>query len=117
MKTALTVALVVVGLLSVAAGVPKLMQVSSEVGFFASLGLPSAAVVAFGVLQIAAGGLLLVGRTRAWGAALAATMFLVSALMVFAAGNLAFGAISLLPVALAGFCLVQVVRGSGGAVA
>ena len=88
-------------LLSFAAGAPKIMQMPQELEFLAALGFSAIIVSALGLVQVAGGTLLLVGRTRFTGAMLAAFALLVSALALFVGGNTKFGAISLLPVLLA----------------
>lgn len=93
--------LVAVTLLGVAAAIPKIMRMPQEVQFFQSVGLGAIAVVAFGVLQLVGAGMLIPEKTRTTGAMLVAATFLGSAVMVLASGQLAFGAVSMLPVVLA----------------
>ncbi len=105
MKTLQTLNFVLVALLGLTAGIPKLMRTPQEVGFFADLGLGEKAVVVFGFAQLLGGILLLVRRTRIVGAGVVATLFLGSAMMLVASGQLAFGLISLLPVGMAALAM------------
>jgi len=98
MKTAQTVLLVFIVLLCLAAGLAKVMQVPNEVEFFQSLGLNSNMLIAFGALQIFAGVELAIPKTRKYGIAFAAFLFLASAVMLFISGNIPFGFVSLIPV-------------------
>ncbi len=87
--------------LSLAAGLPKIGRSSNEVAVFSGAGLGETAVVTFGLLQLAAGVLLLIPGARLWGAALATFMFLGSAAMLLSTGQIPFGLVSLLPAAMA----------------
>jgi hypothetical protein len=102
--------LVVVTLLGIAAALPKLMRTPQEVQFFQSVGLGSAAVVAFGILQLAGGVLLIFQKTRTIGAAVVAATFLGSTVMLFASRQAAFGVVSLVPVVMAGFLTLKRTR-------
>lgn len=93
--------LALITVLSVAAAVPKLMRMPAELSFFASLGMGGVVVLVFGLVQLIGGLLMLRSATRAWGGRLAATAFLASAIMLLATGQLGFGLVSLVPVAMA----------------
>ncbi len=101
MNTAHKIIHVIVTLLSIAAAVPKISQAPQEVQFFAAVGLPPLAVAVFGCVQLLGGVLLIIPRTRLWGALIAALAFLCSAIMLLMAGQMAFGLVSLVPAALA----------------
>lgn len=90
-------------LMSLAAGIAKVMQMPQEVAFFESAGLSLGPLIPFGILQLIGGGLSLIPKTRKLGLASMAVSFLASALMIFVSGNIVFGIVSLIPVALAGF--------------
>lgn len=94
----------IVLLLSIAAGLAKVMQAPQEMEFLQSFGLSSALIMVFGLVQISAGVLIIPARTRMPGAVMAALAFAVSAVLIFISGNLIFGLASVLPAALA--CLV-----------
>ena len=92
----------IVLLLSIAAGLAKVMQMQPEMEFLQGLGLSSALIVVFGLVQIAGGILLAPQKTRMMGAVLAACAFVISTVLIFVGGNLAFGLFSTIPIALAG---------------
>ena len=95
------------GLLSIAAGGAKLSLVPDEVAFLNQFGFTEGLIIAFGVLQVLGGVLLVVPRARLIGSLICTFGFALSAGLLLAAGNLAFGAVSLLPVVLSGFIAYQ----------
>ena len=86
------------------------MQAPQEMEFLQSAGLGPAQIMLFGLLQVAGAVLLVPKKTRFAGALLAAAAFAVSAVLIFLQGNMAFGLISLLPVALAGLIAYQAAK-------
>ncbi len=103
MKIAITALAVLLGLLSIAAGGAKLSLVPGEVAFLNQFGLTEGLIIAFGVLQVLGGVLLVVPRTRLIGSLICSFGFALSAGLLLAAGNAAFGAVSFLPVVIGGF--------------
>lgn len=97
----------VVVLLSIAAGIAKLLQTPQEMEFLQGVGLSSALIFKFGVVQVLGGILLVLPKTRTPGAILATAAFFVSAALIFMGGNLQFALISLLPVALGSVVIFQ----------
>lgn len=93
-----TVVTYVLGVLSVAAGVPKLLQMPQELAFLSSIGLKGAAVSILGIAQLVGGILLFPSKLRLIGIGLASLVFLISSAAILVGGNVAFGLISLLPV-------------------
>lgn len=111
MKIVNIVIVVLITVLSIAAGFAKVMQVPEEMAFLQGLGLSSTLIVIFGLVQIVGGlGLVLV-KTRLFGAILTTLGFAISAVLIFVDGNLSFGLFSLLPVALAGSIIYQSLSG------
>ena len=104
----LIIAIIVV--LSIAAGLAKVMQTQQEMEFLQGFGLSSALIVAFGLVQILGGVLLVPQKTRLAGAVLATSALVVSTVLIFVGGNLAFGLVSILPIALACVIIYQSVR-------
>lgn len=102
----------VTAFLSIAAGLAKVMQTQQEMEFLQGAGLSPAFIVVFGLVQIAGGALLVPGKTRMVGAVLAASAFVVSAVLIFISGNLAFGLFSTVPIVLAGVIFYQTARAS-----
>ena len=89
-----------IGLLSIAAGIPKILQMPQELEFLNSVGLSGIAVSILGVAQLAGGIMLFWSRSRLIGAVLAGLALLVSSVAIFSSGNSGFGLISLLPFAI-----------------
>jgi hypothetical protein len=100
----------IVALLSIAAGLAKVMQTPQEMEFLQGLGLSSFVIVVFGLVQIAGGVLMVPKKTRMPGAILVALAFVVSTVLIFMGGNLAFGLFSIIPIALAGVIIYQTAR-------
>ncbi|MBE9548295.1 MAG: hypothetical protein IMF09_02725 [Proteobacteria bacterium] len=100
----------VIALLSISAGLAKVIQAPQEMEFLQSVGLSKILIIAFGIIQIAGGVLLATKKTRMFGAVLAATAFVVSTVLIFIQGNLAFGMFSILPIALAGVVIYQTAK-------
>jgi len=100
----------IVALLSIAAGLAKVMQTQQEMEFLQGVGLSSVVIVAFGLVQILGGVLLVPRKTRMLGAILATSALVVSTVLIFIGGNLSFGLVSILPIALAGVIIYQSAR-------
>ncbi|NNC73428.1 MAG: hypothetical protein HKN78_11220 [Sphingomonadaceae bacterium] len=93
--------LAIIIVLSIAAGAAKLLQMEQEVGLFAVAGIAPFWLIPLGAVQVIGAILAVMTRTRRAGLLLIAIGFLVSALIIFATGQMGFGAVSLVPVALA----------------
>ena len=100
----------IIALLSIAAGLAKVMQTQAEMDFLQGVGLSPALIIVFGLLQITGGILLVPQKTRLVGALLAAVTLAVSTVLIFVAGNIQFGLFSIIPVALAGLIIYQSAR-------
>ncbi len=87
--------------LSVAAAIPKILQMPQELGFLKALGFSAIAVTILGLIQLTGGVLLLWRKYCLQGAILAALALLVSSIAIFMGGNTNFGLISLLPFVVA----------------
>ena len=101
---------VIIALLSIAAGLAKVMQTQQEMEFLQGLGLNSFLIVGFGLVQIIGGVLLVPKRTRMPGAILVALALVVSTALIFIGGNFAFGLFSIIPIALVGAIIYQTAR-------
>lgn len=97
----------VIALLSIAAGLAKVMQSPQEVEFLQSLGLSTLLIIFFGLVQITGGVLIAPKMTRLPGAVLVTSGFVLSAVLIFIGGNVSFGLISVIPSALAGMIIYQ----------
>ena len=100
-RIALRVLIYALALLSVAAGIPKALQMPQEVGFLSAIGFSAVVVSLLGLVQVAGGILLIFARTRFAGAVLAGLALLISSIALFLGGDSLFGTISLLPFAIA----------------
>ena len=107
MKIVNTLIIAIIVLLSIAAGMAKVMQAPQEMEFLQGLGLSSVLIVVFGLVQILGGVLLVPRKTRMLGAVLATSAFVVSTVLIFVSGNLTFGLVSILPIALACVIIYQ----------
>ena len=103
MKYLKTALLVIVIVLSVAAGIPKILLMQQEVDFLAALGFGDALVRVFGIFQAGAGLLLIPAKTRVAGGVIATLALAVSAIALLVGGNTVFGLISFLPALLAAY--------------
>jgi hypothetical protein len=104
MKIVNILIIVIVALLSIAAGLAKVMQTPQEMEFLQGFGLSPIMIVIFGLIQVVGGVLVLPAKTRLPGAVLAALAFAVSTMLIFIGGNMTFGLVSMLPLAMA--CLI-----------
>ena len=110
MKIVNILIIAIIALLSIAAGLAKVMQTPQEMEFLQGFGLSSAMIVAFGLVQISGGVLLVPRKTRLPGAVLATAALVVSTVLIFIAGNLTFALVSLLPIALACVIIYQTAK-------
>lgn len=90
-----------ISLFAVASGVFKVVGGKPDLEVFAHLGMNAAAVAAFGAVQVIAGVLTAVPRTRRPGALALALCNALATAGLFAAGVQPFGAISTLFIAMA----------------
>lgn len=97
----------VIALLSIAAGLAKVMQSPQEIEFLQGLGLSVFLIIVFGLVQITGGVLIAPKKTRLPGAVLVTLGFVVSTVLIFIGGNVAFGLFSLIPAALAGVIIYR----------
>ncbi len=100
----------IIALLSIAAGLAKVMQVPDEMLFLTELGLDNTMIFVFGTIQIVGGILLAIPQLKMVGSLLVLIAFLVSAALVFVSGNFTFGMVSLIPVIITGFITYQALK-------
>jgi len=106
MKTFKTINLVLLIFLGLSSGVLKIIQLPQEMEFFhGEMGYSVNAIIVFGLVQLAAGTLLVFRTTRTMGAAILALTFLISTAIIFMAGKIGFGLFSILPMVMAGFVI------------
>ena len=100
MKYINIIVVVLIGLLSIAAGAAKVMQAPQEMEFLQGVGLSVNLIFIFGVIQIGGGLLLAHQKSRMYAAILTGLAFLVSTILIFVAGNQMFALISAIPALL-----------------
>ncbi|MGB5723228.1 MAG: hypothetical protein WBM39_02335 [Parasphingorhabdus sp.] len=102
--------LIILVIMSLAAGGAKVSHMPQEIQFFRDAGINSSWLLPLGGLQIIGGLLAVYHRTRQLGLAVVALGFLVSTIVIFMTGNVTFGVFSSLPVML---CVFIIWRSSG----
>jgi len=100
----------IIAILSIAAGLAKVLQTQQEMEFLQGLGLSSVLIVFFGLVQIAGGVLLAPKKTRMLGAILVTSALVLSTALIFIGGNLVFGLFSVIPIALACVIIYQTAK-------
>lgn len=101
MKYLFLVILIILVVMSIAAGGAKVFGMPQEVQFFTEAGLNQSWLLLLGSAQIVGGLLAIYYRTRRAGSAIMALGFLASTIVILMTGNANFALISLLPVLLA----------------
>ena len=96
-QLAARIAIIFVAVLSIAAGIPKVLQSGQELAFLSALGFTGSAVAVLGVFQCAGGALLLWPRLLVPASVIAGLALLVSSIALLVGGNVPFGVFSLLP--------------------
>jgi hypothetical protein len=107
MKIVNNLLIIILALMSIAAGAAKIMLAPQEVQFLQSFGMNNPVIIIFGVIQIIGGALLAHKRVRLYGAFIVALGLLASTALIFFSGNVTFGLFSLLSVVLAIFVIKQ----------
>jgi hypothetical protein len=87
-----------VALLSIAAGVAKVLEVPQELEFLKGFGFSLELIIFYGLFQILGGALLAIPKTLKLGAIITTLSFTLSTVLIFIGGNLTFGLASLLPI-------------------
>lgn len=100
MKKFLSFVLILLVLLSIAAGVSKILLMEQEARFFAAFGVTDSLLIAFGIFQVLGGLLLAVPRTRLVGAAIVAVTFIISAVLLLLAGSWGVAAVTIIAMLL-----------------
>ena len=101
------VLIVIIVLLSIAAGSAKVMAVPEEVRFLERFGFSIALISAYGIGQILGGLLLALPKTRMIGAVITIVAFSISTVLIVVSGNVVFGLVSVVPIALTCFVVAQ----------
>ena len=110
MRRLKTFILILLVLLNVAAGIPKILQMPQELGFLQAIGLNGTMVSILGLIQVTAGILLVFPKVRLLGSILAAVALAISTAAIFATGNTLFGFVSVLPILLLGVIVIDTMK-------
>ena len=112
MKVALIVIVILLALLAVLSGVTKIALMQQDVEFFGRYGFSEPILVAFGATQLTGGIMLPFTKTRFVGAAIVATTFLVSLLLLLLDGNIPVSIVTVVAILLLGFVMKKSRRAS-----
>ena len=107
MKITIKILTGIIILLSIGAGLAKVMQVPQEVEFLGGIGLSTIMIIAFGGFQIMGGIFSLLPKFKLSGLALVTFGFFISTILIFVSGDVKFGLVSLIPVILAVFLFIN----------
>lgn len=107
MKIFILVVLAILVLLSLSSGVTKILLMEQDVTFFGKYGFTNSMLIAFGIVQIIGGCLLIFERTRVLGAGLIALTFLISLVLLLREGSILFSLITIIALGLLGFLIRQ----------
>jgi hypothetical protein len=88
MKTVSTIILVVLILLAVSSGITKVALMQQDVEFFGKYGFSNPVLIAYGLVQLVGGVLMVFKKTRFFGATIVALTFLISLAVLLMEGNL-----------------------------
>ena len=111
MKLFTAIILVLLAVLSIAAGIPKLLEMPQEVDLLHNIGFGGLLVPFLGVVQVIGGVLFVWPKARMVGSTLVFAGFAISCLAVFISGNVAFALLSVVPPVLTVVVTVRVSRG------
>lgn len=100
MKIIKIVILILLVGLGVSAGLAKIMLIPEEMVFFKAVGFSEIILVLFGIVQLIGSILLIPKKTRKVGAYIIIATFLMSTILIFISGKIAFGLFSTLPILL-----------------
>jgi len=107
MKTASTIILVVLILLAVSSGFTKVTLTQQDVEFFGKYGFSNPILIAYGLIQVIGGTLMVFKRARFVGAAIVAITFLISLAVLLMDGNLPVSIATVVATLLLGVIMKQ----------
>ena len=107
MNAVKTTVVVILVLLAVSSGVTKILLVEQDLVFFAKYGFSDPILIAYGLVQLIGGLLLIATRTRFAGAAIVAITFLVSLVLLLIEGNIPVSIITVVAILLLGVVMKQ----------
>jgi hypothetical protein len=104
------IVIAIIALLSIAAGMAKLLELPQEVQFLKGFGFNSMLIISYGLVQVIGGVILTIPKTLKLGAIITVFAFTLSSLLIALSGNYIFALISLLPVAMTVWIYWQSIR-------
>lgn len=107
MKAVSTIILVILILLAVSSGITKILLMQQDVEFFGKYGFSNPILVAFGLIQVIGGLLLVFTKTRFVGAVIVAITFLISLVVILIEGNIPVGIATVIAMLLLGVVMKQ----------
>lgn len=113
MKTLGMINLVLLTLLSIYSGIAKISLLPNEMEFFQGAGFTENILILYGAAQLLGGLLLIFRKTRLEGAIVMIATFAISTVIIFKAGNIGFGFISILPILMASAVIDKAVKKKG----
>jgi len=107
MKIVTTIILLVLILLAVSSGITKVTLMQQDVEFFGKYGFTNPILIAYGLVQVIGGLLMIFGKTRFAGATIVAITFLISLVVLLMEGNLPVSIITIVATLLLGLVMKQ----------
>ena len=107
MKIAYTIILVILTFLAVSSGTTKILLMQQDVEFFGQYGFSNMVLMIYGIVQVSGGFLLPFSKTRFVGAAIVASTFLVSLVVLLMDGNMPVSMITIAMTLLLGVVMKQ----------
>ena len=94
------ITLVILVLLAVSSGITKIMLMPQELEFFGKYGFSNPLLITFGFVQLVGGVLLMISKSRLYGAVIVAITFIISLVLLVMDNNYPVAAITALAIAL-----------------
>lgn len=107
MKLASTLMLVILMFLAISSGVTKIALMQQDVEFFGKYGFSNPILIAFGTTQLLGGVLLAFKKTRFSGAAIVATTFIISLVVLIMEGNIPVSIVTIVATLMLGIVMKQ----------
>ena len=107
MKIVSATILVILVLLAVSSGITKVALMQQDVDFFGKYGFSNPILIAYGLVQLIGGVLMVFKRSRFLGAAIVAITFLISLAVLLMEGNLPVSIATIVATVLLGVTMKQ----------
>ena len=107
MKVAYTIILVILIFLAISSGITKVLLMQRDVEFFSQYGFSNIILITYGAVQLIGGVLLPFGKTRFVGAAIVASTFLISFVVLLMDGNIPVSIVTIAMTLLLGVVMKQ----------